>query len=688
LELKNVGYPVKTFALRGENLPLPQKTEDKNLSGRFVAEIIRRGVLRAGLVYLAVAFIFYLVTKSFIHSPVLSTAIYGLLILGIPLSMLLAWRYEQSPEGFIRVTSRKSWENPYSESQKKPFTGNLVLLLLLLIIITLLTYPIINSGTGDSSTINRSLAILPFDDMSPQKDQQYFSDGVMDEILTRLSKISDLRLISRTTMENYRETNKAVTLIAKELNVGYVLEGSVQKIGDKVRVIVQLINGEDDSHVWSESYMRDIEDIFKIQTEISKTIANELNIQLGAYQQDQLSMEPTSNLSAYDYYLRAGAIDLIDEEQTNQAVSLYKQAINLDPQFALAYSNLAGIQKLKRTYGDPREVWYDSSLILIEKALELEPELAEAYYERAELNIEDDNWELAEKDLYRVIQLDPNNVDAMNRMGNRKIDQGDLKEGVRLVLEAWSRQTIDDLEDFNSVNSLAIRYYRIGEIDSAFIIIERSLELNPKQPDLLKGLAGAASTYGYLEKSNDYYRRMLALNSEDYFAMRELARNLTWLGEYEEAIELFKRSDQIIKDFEQTDKVPASSHRLGYALVELGDSARGWEIINQEFDESLKRVEKGQLHNYAGEFYDLAAISAYRNNMDDALYWMERCIDEGWYSTDFLKYDPMLERIRNHEIITNTIQTEENNRRAIQIEYQRQIKVLESQGQLRSVRTR
>ena len=349
LELKNVGYPVKTFAVRGEDLPRPKRIEEKNLSRRFIAEIVRRGVLRAGLVYLAMAFILYLLLRFLVQSTMLSAILYGLLIAGFPISMLLAWRYEKSPKGFIRVTSREAWENPYSESNKKPFTGNLFILVLLFIIVFLLTYPMIINGTKDDSRINRSLAILPFDDMSPQKDQQYFSDGVMDEILTRLSKINDLRLISRTTMENYRETNKAVTHIAKELNVGYVLEGSVQKIEDKVRVIVQLINGEDDSHVWSESYMRNIKDIFQIQTEIATTIANELNIQLGSYQKDQLAMEPTSNLSAYDYYLRAGSIDLIDEEQTNRAISLYKQAINLDPRFALAYTNLAGIQKLKRT---------------------------------------------------------------------------------------------------------------------------------------------------------------------------------------------------------------------------------------------------------------------------------------------------------------------------------------------------
>ena len=688
LELKNVDYPVKTFALRGENLPRPSNTGEKKLSGRFIAELTRRGIFRAGLTYCALGYILYILSKSLIHSPTLLTILYGLLLLGVPVSIYLAWNYEQSPKGFVRVTSREAWENPYSDRQKKPFTGNFVIVLLLLIIVSLLAVPRIDSKTGNSASTDRSLAILPFEDMSPGKDQKYFSDGVMDEILTRLSKISDLRLISRTTMENYRETNKAIPHIADELNVGYVLEGSVQKIGDKVRVIVQLINGEDDSHVWSESYQRDIEDIFQIQTEISQTIASELNIQLGSFAQNQLSTKPTDNLSAYDYYLRAEAIDLIDEEQTHKAISLYKQAIDLDPEFALAYAKLAGIQKRKRTYGVPREVWYDSSMRLIDRALLLEPELTEAYYERAELRIEDDQWELAEKDLAKVIQLDPNNVDALNRLGNRKIDQGDHKEGVRLVLEAWSRQTIDDLEDFNSINSIALRYYRIGEIDSAFIIIDRSLEINPKQPGLLAGLAGAATTQGDLKRSNHYYRKLLSLNPEDYFAMRELARNLTWMGEYEQSIEFFQKSDQIIEDFEQTDKVPASSHRLGYALVESGDSVRGWELINKAFDESLERVEKGELHNYAGEFYDLAAISAYRNDVEEALYWIGRTFEEGWFSTPFLKYDPMLENIRDHAELKNVIETEEKNLQSIQNEYQIQISELEKKGQLRSVRTR
>jgi len=688
LELKNVDYPVKTFALRGENLPRPKKTNEKRLSGRLFAELKRRGIIRAGLTYLAVAFILFTLSTYFISSQLILTIINGLLLAGMPIAIFMAWNYELSPKGFIRVTSREAWENPYSDSQKKPFTGNIVIVLLLLAIMLLLGYPFIETKMGKAATINRSLAILPFDDMSPSKDQQYFSDGVMDEVLTRLSKISDLRLISRTTMENYRETNKAVTRIADELNVGYVLEGSVQKIEGKVRVIVQLIDGVDDSHVWSESYLRDMEDIFQIQTEIAQTIARELNIQLGSFQQNQLSSKPTNNLSAYDYYLRAVAINTNDEEQTNLAISLYKQAISLDPEFALAIVRLAGIQRNKRNYGFSREVWYDSSMLLIEQAIKLEPELVEAYYERAELSIADDNWDFAEEDLTRVIQLDPNNVNSLNRLGNRKINQGDFKEGIKLVLEAWSRQTIDDLEDFNSLNSIALRYYRIGKIDSAFRIIDESLKINPDQAGLLQGLAGAAISLGDFELSNYYYNKRLALNSEDYFSLGEIARNLSWMGEFEESIEFFEKSSQIIKDFEQTDMVQALSHRMGYALVEIGDSVKGWEIINKVYDESLARVEKGELHNFSGEFYDLGAISAYKGEIDDAIYWIKRSYNEGWYSVEFLKYDPMLESIRNLPEVTSIIETEERNLQLIQNEYQVQISELEAKGQLRSLRTR
>ncbi|MDA0197127.1 MAG: hypothetical protein O2951_19175, partial [Bacteroidetes bacterium] len=212
-----------------------------------------------------------------------------LFIIGFPIALILAWAFEMSPEGFIRTTSPEAEENPYPDAKKKPLTSNLIIGLLVLALIGQFIYNKYWGANEASSTtsqnivsanIGKSIAVLPFTNMSSDPEQDYFSDGVMEEILNHLVKIRDLKVISRTTMMQYKGTSKSLSDIAQELKVATLLEGSVRKAGDQIRITVQLIDGNTDVHIWSETYDRKMEDVFAIQSEVAQQVASTLQAEI------------------------------------------------------------------------------------------------------------------------------------------------------------------------------------------------------------------------------------------------------------------------------------------------------------------------------------------------------------------------------------------------------------------------
>jgi class 3 adenylate cyclase/TolB-like protein len=248
VKLKNVTYGVRTYAVQGVGLPVPEIKENQQLKGHFWAEVHRRGLVRTGATYLVLSLLAVLLlpyAESMVNLPHWAgTALLGILIVGFPLAMFLAWTYERSPAGFVRTTSQQSWQNPYKGSQRKPLTSNAIIAGMTLIIAGMYLYPRYLSGdqSEDSLVTDKSIAVLPFKDDSPDKDNQYFSDGMMDEILNHLQKIADLGVKSRTAVEIYRDSPKSFATIAGELDVAFILEGAVRKYGENFRITTQLID--------------------------------------------------------------------------------------------------------------------------------------------------------------------------------------------------------------------------------------------------------------------------------------------------------------------------------------------------------------------------------------------------------------------------------------------------------------
>jgi len=236
---------------------------------------------------------------------------------------------------------------------------------------------------GASASDRKSVAVLPFQNLSPDPENAFFADGMTEDILTQLSKIRDLKVISRSSVMRYRGTQKPIQTIAAELGVGTVLEGSVRRAGSRVRIVGQLIDARTDEHLWAETYDRDLKDVFAIQSEVAQQIASALRATLSPAEKKRIEQNPTRNLAAYDQYLKGRELYYRYRKTDNEsAIELFQKALERDPGFALAYAGLgdAYAQRALR-FGFPPS-WLESSLQMSRKAITLDSDLAEGYKAR------------------------------------------------------------------------------------------------------------------------------------------------------------------------------------------------------------------------------------------------------------------------------------------------------------------
>src|SRR5436309_3657930 len=356
---------------------------------KFFGELKRRNVYRAAVAYGVVAwFLTQLTTQVFSFFEIPNSAIRFVVIalsIGFPIAMSLSWLYELTPEGIVRSEDL----DPASSRKGRRFTGRIldfVIIGVLLLVIAMLIYERrpVRTSAGESIP-EKSIAVLPFENRSRDPDNAYFADGIQDEILTRLSKIADLKVISRTSTQHYKSAPANVPEIARQLGVAHILEGSVQKSGDAVRVNVQLIKAANDSHLWADTFDRKLTDIFSVETEVAKAIADQLRVHISGQEQQLIAAKPTDNVEAYDAYLRGLAYNL--KTATTPANSLgaqkyLREAVRFDPKFALSWALLSYVDS--RNYLtlnlQPTIALREEAKKAAQTALKLQPNLGEAVH--------------------------------------------------------------------------------------------------------------------------------------------------------------------------------------------------------------------------------------------------------------------------------------------------------------------
>jgi TolB-like protein/Tfp pilus assembly protein PilF len=348
-----------------------------SMSG-FFEELQRRKVYRVAAAYIiAAGFIIQIASAVFpaweLPSWTLRLVVV-LLLIGFPIALILAWAYDVTAQG-IRATRTVS--APAAHRRR-----NLILLIAIGVIVSATAgFFLLPRAWGRK--IDKSIAVLPFQNLSDEKENAYFADGVQDDILTNLSKIGDLKVISRTSVMSYRgEGMRNAREIGKTLGVGTLLEGSVRRIGNRVRVNVQLINANSDEHIWAEDYDRDLTDVFAIQTDLAQKIASALQAKLSPNEKARLDRRPTENADAYLLYLQAhDYTDRADmfHDKTLKAEPLLEQAIKLDPNFALAFANLSMVESWAYHSLDPIPARREKARLNADEALRLQSDLPEGH---------------------------------------------------------------------------------------------------------------------------------------------------------------------------------------------------------------------------------------------------------------------------------------------------------------------
>src|SRR5213082_26819 len=445
----------------------------------FFAELKRRNVYKVAVAYAVVAWLTIQAASIFLpafNAPQWAMQIVILiLVVGFPIALVFSWAFEITPEGI----KRESEIEPNKSIARGTGRKIVALTIVLAVVATgLLIFQFVRPRLTSSSAAtisNKSIAVLPFDNLSGDPQNAYFSEGVQDEILTRLAKIAELKVISRTSTQRFKSAPNDLRQIAQQLGVANILEGSVQKANDQVRVNVQLINAVTDAHLWADTYDRKLTDIFVIESDIAKTIADTLQAKLSRSAEHVLASRPTENPEAHELYLKGRFFwNKRTGENLKKAADYFNQAIAADPNYALAYAGLAGVYVLMPFYsvGAPRDC-YPRAKAAAKKALEQEDALAEAHTALAQVHCYYDfDFSQATSEFQRAIELNPNYATAHQWYGNSAlVALGRFDEAIAEVKRAI------ELDPLSLVinTDLGATYYRARRYDEAIEQLHKTL---------------------------------------------------------------------------------------------------------------------------------------------------------------------------------------------------------------------
>jgi len=451
----------------------------------FFAELKRRNVYKVAIAYAVVAWLLMQVASQifpFFEIPNWAVRLVVLLlIIGFPVAMILAWAFELTPEGIKRAEDVDVSKSLTRKSGRKlDFFIIAVLLLVISILVFQRLHP--NVSPAVSSSLDKSIAVLPFDNLSRDPDNAYFSDGIQDEILTKLAGIGELKVISRKSTAKYKSTPEDLKTVARELGVATVLEGSVQRAGDKVRVNVQLLDARIDTHLWAKSYDRDLKDVFAVESEVAQEIADALRAKLSPSQSDALATAPTRDTEAYDLFLKGEyeqhqAESAVNADLFDRAQTFYRQALARDPNFALAYARLA--------YSELDRHWFITNLTSaelaevksnIDRALAIAPGLPDAHFALGLFYYWGyRDYDPALREIDRAIELQPSSSDSWNIRASIHRRRGEWQR----ALAEFERAAELNPRDSGNPTEIGITYATLRRWSDAEHELTRALALDP-----------------------------------------------------------------------------------------------------------------------------------------------------------------------------------------------------------------
>ncbi len=483
----------------------------------FITELKRRNVFKVAGAYLALGWVVVQVTETVAPALNLPDSVLPLVtwigVIGFPFALVFSWAYELTPEGLKRES-----EVDRSQSITHVTSRRLDYIIIALLVVAMLMFAadrFIPRDTGVRSAADRapgalpqqasapatdkkSIAVLPFENVSSDAENEHFADGLHDELLTKLAKLHDLKVISRTSVMEYKDKAHNLREIGKALGVATILEGTVRKADNRVRLSMQLIDTSTDAHIWAETYERELTDVFQIQTAVADEIAQALKLNFSAEERSAVDRQASANPEAYDLYLRArryGDYWARENDDLRKARELLERAVALDPGFAEAHGRLAAVAAVQYDRIDHTAERLAQSERAIARALELDPQLPSAHFAKAY----NEYWvhqrfEVALTDLDRALARAPNYAEALTMRG--------------------------------------FLYRRLGRWDEMLEAFARAVELNPRHPDVLQSAGQAAAYLRRYPEAARYYDRSIAAAPDDLdYAADRAYHEINWRGD-------------------------------------------------------------------------------------------------------------------------------------------------------------
>ena len=484
----------------------------------FLSELKRRKVHRAAAAYAVAAWILLQigeVTFGPLHLPDRAmTALVIMAIVGFPLTLIVSWFYDISPKGFKRDAA------VVPAAQQSPASA--------------------------SSVESPSIAVLPFVDMSPDKDQGYFCEGVAEAILNALTRIEKLDVAARTSSFQFNDGSGDIREIGERLGVKTVLEGSVRKAENQLRITAQLINVADGYHIWSKTFDEELKDIFTIQDEIARSIAESLVETLSPHEQSAIRTRSSQDVLAYEYYLRGRQFfNRFRKKDIEFAQQMFHQAIEIDPEFPLAWAGYADCFSFLRMYVDPQDSYGVTATQASQKALELNSDLAEAHASRGLAYLICDEFAEADGEFQKALDIDPRLYQAYYYCGRSKFHQGNLEKAAELFAKAAEVNPAEyqaRLLRVQILRGLGRLEEATEEAKEALTVVEKHLEWNPDDARALHLGAGSLILAGDTKRALRWLDRALEIDPTDSVVLYNVACNYATLGQTDTALQYLEQA--------------------------------------------------------------------------------------------------------------------------------------------------
>lgn len=563
-------------------------------SRKFFADLKRRNIYKIAVAYAFVGWLLIQIATQI--SPFFDIPnwvvrlVVILVVVGFPFALVIAWAFEITPQGIKRTEVVDPGAPPVSKRRAWIFV---------VIIAGALSIGLFFLGRYAASTFTerlglspKTIAVLPFDNLSADPDNAYFAEGVQEEILMRLSKLPGFKVISRTSTQRFKGSPDNLPEIARQLGVMHILEGTVQRAADHIRVNVQLIKATNDSHVWADSYDRKTTDLFGLEIEIAQGVADNLQAKLTSSEQRAMTVRPTQSTQAHDLYLRGRFFwNKRSAADFKTALGYFEQAAKADPDYAVAYSGMADCFLLLPLYGSgtPADL-YPQAMTMAKKAIALDPTLAEPHASLGLLHsLFDFDFPASVYEFEQAIRLNPNYATAQQWFGDSTLPA-------------------------------------LGQFDRANAQMKRAVELDPLSVIINEDVGFIYWLTGRHQDAVAQLRKTIEMDPGSYYAHRDLGHALDSIGDLPGAITEYEKAVHLDDD-------PSSLALLGAAKAKAGDRPAALAILRQ--------LEESAKHRYVAEYF-FAIVDLALGDKDAAMRWLESSYAKRQPDLNWIRIDPDL----------------------------------------------